>query len=131
MYKEYALNEIIIKGLADSIRHSIRQYWENKKDGNLHDLMFHAKCLEILQGHDIKSKQTKLIGPEPQNQREKPWSSQKLDINAVRNGSTSSPSASMRNNSGTPVVAMSHNATHSSPASLNILLFLIKNLENL
>lgn len=34
LYKEYALSEILIGGLDAPIRHSMREYWENKKDDN-------------------------------------------------------------------------------------------------
>lgn len=41
VYQEYTLKEII-KGLDALVCHSMREYWGNEKDPNLHDLAFHT-----------------------------------------------------------------------------------------
>lgn len=117
VYEEYALDEILIENIDASIPDSLREYWGNKKIKNLQNLAFHATSLLRLQGHDSSRKQTRPIGPKPQNQRTKTWSSHKSGRNAVRSGSASSSSISKGNISGMQVLEMSHNASQSLPAS--------------
>lgn len=38
--KKYALNDVFIKSLDASIRHSMDEYWEGKKEASLKDLTF-------------------------------------------------------------------------------------------
>lgn len=108
VYYEYALNEIFIEGLYASIRHCMREYCENKKAANLHDLAFHAISLIRLHRHDVTSGRTNRTGAKPQNQRGKQWLSRKSGVDAVRQKTISSPSARMRITSSTPVLAMGH-----------------------
>lgn len=56
VYEEYAPIQIFIEGLVASVRHSMREYWENKKDANLHDPALHTTSLLRLQVHDVTSK---------------------------------------------------------------------------
>lgn len=68
VFKEYALNNIFNESLDTSIRHSMREFWKNKKEGNQHDPTFHTTSLHRLRGHNISSKQTNPTGSDPQSQ---------------------------------------------------------------
>lgn len=104
-------------------------YWENKKSVHLSDLAFQTNYLLWLQRHDVMPKETNPAGPKPQNQREKLCSSLKLDINDVRSGSSSRPSAFTRNTSGRPALAEAHISSQLSHASSDELSSLIASLD--
>lgn len=72
LYEEYALNESFIKVHDLVIRHSMREYWEGKKNSILNDLAFHATSWIRLQRHDVTSKQTSPTTNEPQMYRDNP-----------------------------------------------------------
>lgn len=119
VHEEQALNDIIFEAHDASIQDSMREYWANRMDANQHDLATHTTSLHLLYGHDVTSRQTKPTEPKPENQRGKTWSSPNSCINSVMRRSTSSPPASTRSISSTPVLAMNHAAPQSSPSSSN------------
>lgn len=81
--------------------------------------------------NNVTSQRTRSIGSKPQNQHGNPWMSQMSSINTVRRGSTSSPPASTRTNSGSPELAMGHTAIRSSSVFSDALSALIASLNAL
>lgn len=61
VYEDYAFNKIFIGGLDALIGYSMREYWEDKKEANLHDHVFYATSLLRLQEHDITSNKINLL----------------------------------------------------------------------
>lgn len=131
VFGEHALNKILTGGLDVSIYDSMREYWKNKQNAKLHDLVFQATSLLQLQGHDVASKRTNTTESKHQKQRGKLWSSFKSGINTMKSKSTSSPSASTKNTLSTPVLTSGHPTTQSSPASLEALSSLVASLDDL
>lgn len=132
-YENYALNKIVIEGVDAWSRHIMREYWDNTKKANLHDLALHETSLLLLQRHDVTPKWTTTAETKQQHKShwEKPWSSQKPTVNDVRSGSTSSTLASSRDTSGTSVLENGHTASQSSNESSDALYLLIANLDAL
>lgn len=58
LYAKCALIEKFIKTLDAFIRHTMREYWGNKKDTNFCDLASHATSMHMLPGHNVSSNQT-------------------------------------------------------------------------
>lgn len=67
--EKYALNEIFIGGLNDTICHSMRERWGGKKKTNLWDLAFRATSVFRLQKIGRKLKGTHSTTTKPQTQR--------------------------------------------------------------
>lgn len=102
--------------LNASNRHSRRECWE-RKGAILNDVAFHTNSIPRQERHNAASQQTNSTGPKPQNQRGKPWSPHKSDLNAVGSGLTSCPSAFRRNTWSTRMLGTGHTASQSSPES--------------
>lgn len=122
VYRECTLNEILINVLDASTEHSMREYWRDTKETNVHGLAFHAPYLIGLHVHDITSRKRGLSPRKQQAQRGKPLSFCNLGENVVQSRFKSSPSASTRKTSGTLEMALEATSQWKSSDAIPLLL---------
>lgn len=94
----------------------MRAYWRRKNKANQHDLVFHATALLKWHRRNLASKRPNPSAAKPQIQRRNSYTSCKLDVPTVQGRSSTSPSASPKASSATPVV-MINTPTQSTPTN--------------
>lgn len=107
----------------------MRECWSNGKGARVHNFAFYTTSIFRLLKHHVTSKRMELATNKQQAHRDNMRSWHKSDVKILRSRSTLSPSAFVRNTSGTSVMAMIHTAFQLSLASFDALSSLIERLD--